>query len=168
MPRTLRPRSGPRPREAGFTLIELVITLALLGLLAMLAAPMTEVAYQRSQEQALRSALRDIRDALDQYRRATDQGLITRRVGESGYPPSLEVLVSGVANAQDAKGGRLYFLRRLPRDPLFRDPKAPAEATWGLRSYASPADEPRDGDDVFDVYSLAQGNGLNGIAYRDW
>lgn len=155
-------------RTRGFTLIELVVTLALLGLLALLAAPMAETAVQRSREQTLHRALRDIRDGLDQYRRAVDTGQIARRAGESGYPPTLELLVTGVPNAQDPKGGRIYFLRRLPRDPLFQDRAVPAEATWGRRSYASAADDPRDGDDVFDVYSLAPGAGMNGIAYREW
>ena len=155
-------------RARGFTLIELVVTLALLGLLALLAAPLAETAVQRSREQALHRALRDIRDGLDQYRRAVETGQIARRAGESGYPPTLEVLVTGVPNAQDPKGGRIYFLRRLPRDPLFQDRAAPAEATWGRRSYASAADDPREGDDVFDVFSLAPGAGMNGIAYREW
>jgi general secretion pathway protein G len=155
-------------RSLGFTLIELVVTLALLGLLALLAAPMAETAVQRSREQALHRALRDIRDGLDQYRRAVDSGQIARRAGESGYPPSLEVLVTGVPNAQDPKGGRIYFLRRLPRGPGTAGRAAPAEATWGRRSYSSAADDPRDGDDVFDVYSLNPGTGMNGMAYREW
>ncbi|MEQ1686114.1 MAG: prepilin-type N-terminal cleavage/methylation domain-containing protein [Burkholderiaceae bacterium] len=155
-------------RARGFTLIELVVTLALLGLLALLAAPVAESAVQRSREQALHRALRDIRDGLDQYRRAVETGQIARRAGESGYPASLELLVTGVPNAQDPKGGRLYFLRRLPRDPLFADRSVPAEATWGRRSYASAADDPQEGDDVFDVYSRAPGSGMNGIAYREW
>jgi len=162
------PAFAQHRRGNGFTLIELVVTLALLGVLAMLAAPMTETAVQRSREQALRQALREIRDALDQYRRAADQGLITRRAGESGYPPSLAVLVTGVPNAQDPKGGRIYFLRRLPRDPLFADSSAPPETTWGQRAYASPADDPHAGDDVFDVYSSAAGTGLDGTPYREW
>lgn len=152
----------------GFTLIELVVTLALLGVLAMLAAPMTEAAVQRSREQALREALREIRDAIDRYHAAAEQGRIVRRLGEPGYPPRLETLVEGVPDAQDPKGGRIYFLRRLPRDPFSADRGASAAATWGLRSYASPADEPRDGDDVYDVYSTAAGNGLDGTPYREW
>jgi len=157
-----------RRAEAGFTLIELVVTLALLGILAMLAAPMTEAAVQRSREQALRESLREIRSAIDRYRLAVDQGRIVRRLGESGYPPSLEVLVAGVPDAQNPKGGQIYFLRRLPRDPFFRDSQVPAAATWGLRSYASAADDPREGDDVFDVFSRADGVGLDGIPYREW
>lgn len=152
----------------GFTLIELVVTLALLGVLAMLAAPLAEIAVQRSREQALRASLREIRDAIDRYHAAVLQGRIVRKLGESGYPPSLAVLVTGVADTQDPKGGRLYFLRRLPRDPFFADTRAEATSTWGLRSYASPPDDPRDGDDVYDVYSTATGSGLDGTPYREW
>ena len=117
---------------------------------------------------ALRESLREIRTAIDQYRLAAEQGRIVRKIGESGYPSSLEVLVTGVTNAQDPKGGRIYFLRRLPRDPFFREAQVPAAATWGLRSYASPADAPAPGADVFDVYSRAPGVGLNGLPYREW
>ena len=152
----------------GFTLIELVVTLALLGVLALLAAPMAESAVLRSREQALRESLREIRTAIDQYHLAVEQGRIARRLGDSGYPPSLDVLVTGVPNAQDPKGGQLYFLRRLPRDPFHPDPQASPAATWGLRSYASPPDDPREGDDVFDVHSLSDGVGLDGVAYRQW
>jgi general secretion pathway protein G len=155
-------------RRGGFTLIELVVTLALLGVLALLAAPLAELSVQRSREQELRTALREIRGALDRYKRLVDQGQLPRRLGESGYPPNLALLVQGVPNAQDPKGGRIYLLRRLPRDPFHPDPGVPAEATWGLRSYASPPDDPREGDDVFDVYSLSPATGLNGQPYKDW
>jgi general secretion pathway protein G len=165
-------RSG---HGSGFTLIELVVTLALLGVLAMLAAPMAEVAVQRNREQELRMALRDIRNALDRYKRAAEQGQITRQPGDSGYPTDLDVLVSGVdliatgagAGAGSGERKRLYLLRRLPRDPL-ADRNLPATRTWGLRSYSSPPDDPRSGDDVFDVYSKDPGTGLNGIPYRQW
>jgi general secretion pathway protein G len=154
--------------HAGFTLIEMVVTLALLGLLAMLAAPVAETAVQRSREQTLRQGLREIRDALDRYHGAVESGQIARRIGESGYPPSLEVLVAGVPNVQDPKGGRIYFLRRMPRDPFVRESNVAAESTWGRRSYASAPDDPRDGDDVFDVFSKDTGVGMNGTPYREW
>lgn len=157
-----------RRLATGFTLIELVVTLALLGVLAMLAAPMTEAAVQRSREQALRESLREIRSAIDRYHQAVEQGRIARRLGESGYPPTLEVLVTGLPDAQNPKGGQIYFLRRLPRDPFFGDSQVPAAATWGLRSYASAPDDPREGEDVFDVFSRAEGVGMDGIPYREW
>lgn len=155
-------------RMRGFTLIELVITLALLGLLAMMAAPMTQAAVTRSREQSLRDGLREIRDAIDAYRDAVEAGLVQREATRSPYPPTLEVLVTGAVNARDPDGRRIYFLRRLPRDPFFADDHAPAASTWGLRSYASPPDDPRAGEDVFDVFSTASGIGLNGIPYREW
>lgn len=155
-------------RHLGFTLIEMVVTLALLGVLAMLAAPMAEAAVTRSREQALRQALREIRDAIDQYRRAVDTGQITRVAGRAPYPPTLEVLVTGVPGVQAQTGGQIYFLRRLPRDPFYPDATTPAARTWGLRSYASPPDEPQEGDDVFDVYSKSEALGMNGIPYKEW
>jgi general secretion pathway protein G len=153
----------------GFTLIELVVTVAIVGVLALGAVPLAELAAKRSKEQDLRAALRQIRAALDDYKHAVDDGRIVRRTDESGYPPTLSILVEGVPDAKDPqKRRRIYFLRRLPRDPFFGDPAVPAERTWGLRSYASPHDAPVAGADVFDVYSLAPGVGLNGVPYREW
>ncbi len=117
---------------------------------------MAEVAVQRSREQALREALREIRTALDRHKRAADQGQISRQAGDSGYPQSLDVLVNGVPLVGDKDGRRLYLLRRLPRDP-FADPELSAVRSWGQRSYASPPDAPRSGEDVFDVYSRHPG-----------
>lgn len=153
----------------GFTLIELVITLAIVGLLAAIALPMAELTVQRDREHQLRLALREIRSALDAYRQAVDEGRITQSLGKSGFPPSLRLLVEGVpdAGSPDSKR-RIYFLRRIPRDPFFPDAEKPDEETWGRRSYASSDDNPEEGDDVFDVYSLSPGTGLNGIAYRRW
>ncbi len=147
--------------------MELVVTLALLGLLALLAAPLVELSVQRSREMALRQALRDIRNGLDRYKVAFDQGYIQRRPGDSGYPPNLMVLVSGVENQRSPTHERMYFLRRIPRDP-FAPADVPPENTWGLRAYSSLPDSPFPGNDVFDVYSQAQGKGLNGVPYEAW
>lgn len=145
----------------GFTLIELVITVAIVGLLASVALPLAEVAVQRSKEADLRHSLREVREAIDAYKRASDDGAIEKAADKSGYPPSLAALVEGAADKRDPKGGRLYFLRRVPADPISGE-------QWGLRSYRSPADAPQSGEDVFDIYSRSAGTGLNGIPYREW
>jgi len=145
----------------GFTLIELLITVAILGLLASVALPLAEVTVQRGKEQELRRSLRELRDAIDAYKRAADEGAIDKPAGKSGYPPSLAVLVEGAVDRRDPKGARIHFLRRVPLDPVGAEP-------WALRSYASPADAPRDGEDVFDVYSKSAATGLNGVPYREW
>ena len=147
----------------GFTLIEVVITVAIVATLASIALPLSELAIQRNKETELRRALRDIRDALDAYKRAADEGRIRRAADESGYPPSLGTLVEGVPDAKSASGGTLYFLRRIPRDPMQAE-----GGNWGLRSYESPAADPRPGKDVYDVYSSSERKGLNGVAYREW
>lgn len=152
----------------GFTLIELLITVAIIATLASIAMPLSEVAMQRSREQDLRKALRNIRDALDTYKRASDEGRIVRSVDQSGYPPSLQVLVAGVPDAKSPKKQMIYFLRRIPRDPMHPDLTTPAESTWRLRSYDTPPDRPAPGKDVFDVYSASDGIGFNQIPYRQW
>ena len=157
-----------RAFHAGFTLIELIITVAIIAILASVAMPINELVTRRSQEQDLRRALRDIREAIDSYKQAFDEGRITKRVGDSGYPKTLEVLVTGVEDQKSPKKDRIYFLRRLPTDPFSTDPGLSPAATWGKRSYASPPDNPEPGDDVFDVFSTATGIGLNGRPYREW
>jgi general secretion pathway protein G len=152
----------------GFTLIELVITVAIVAVLASVAMPLHEVVAQRAKEQDLRRALREIREAIDAYKEAADEGRVEKRVGESGYPPRLAVLVEGVPDQKSVKKDRIYFLRRLPRDPLASDPQVPDVDTWGKRSFASPPNEPAEGEDVYDVYSLAVGTGINGRPYREW
>ena len=152
----------------GFTLIELVITVAIVALLASVALPVSELAVQRTKEQELRRTLRQVREAIDAYKQASDEGRIRKSVGDSGYPKKLEDLAEGVEDQKSPKKDKIYFLRRVPRDPLNTDPTLSAAGTWGKRSYASPPDDPKEGDDVFDVFSIAQGKGINGQPYRDW
>ncbi len=155
-------------RARGFTLIELVVTVAIVGLLATAVFPLAHLATQREKETELRAALRELRTAIDAYKLASDQGRIDKEADASGYPPTLQALVDGVEDARSEKKTMIYFLRRVPRDPLFPDGTAAAADTWGLRSSESPPDAPQAGDDVFDVYSLAAGRGINGVPYHDW
>ena len=154
--------------QRGFTLIELLVTVAIVAVLASVALPLSEVAVQRGKEQDLRRALREIRDGLDAYKRASDEGRIQRSPDQSGYPSSLLALVEGAPDAKSTGGARIYFLRRVPRDPLHADASVAPERTWGLRSYESPRTEPQPGKDVFDVRSLSDRKGLNGIPYTEW
>ena len=145
----------------GFTLVELLIVVAIVALLASIAAPLAELGYQRGKEQELRHALREIREAIDAYKRAGDEGKIERKADGSGYPPTLATLVEGVEEKTSAERRKIYFLRRIPKDPLTGE-------EWGLRSYASPAAEPQPGKDVYDVYSRSDAVGLNKVPYREW
>jgi general secretion pathway protein G len=155
-------------QRAGFTLIEIVVVVAIVGILASVAMPLASLVNQRSREAELRIALRQIRTGIDAYKDASDAGLIRKEVGGTGYPHRLEDLVQGVEDVTSPEHKRLYFLRRLPRDPLYPDSTAPAATTWGLRSYASPPGEPMEGTDVYDVYALSKKSGLNGVPYREW
>ena len=155
-------------RTRGFTLIELVVTLAIIALLTSAAVPLVRLMAQRDKETELHQSLRVLRSAIDAYKEAADLGRIHTELGVSGYPPNLQVLVDGVEDAQSQDKAMIYFLRRVPRDPFYPDPTAVPAETWGLRSYKSPPTDPQPGDDVFDVYSLAQGTALNGTAYHDW
>lgn len=157
-----------RPARAhGFTLIEMLVVLALVGVLAAAARPVLELSVRRSQEFALREALRQIRGGLDAYRRAADEGRIARAVDDSGFPPDLEALVRGVPDIKSPNGRRLYFLRRLPRDPFAPGDMPPAE-TWAVRAADSGPDERRAGRDVFDVHSRSPRRALDGSFYKDW
>jgi general secretion pathway protein G len=156
-------------RTRGFTLIEMVITLMLVGVVALTALPLYEVTATRIKEMELRGALRSLRTALDAYKTAADTGQISKTALESGYPPTLETLVNGVDAVQAAPGqpAHMVFLRRIPRDP-FADSTLPPAQQWATRAYGSPPDDPQPGADVFDVASTSRKVGSNGVPYRDW
>jgi general secretion pathway protein G len=151
----------------GFTLVELLISVAIVAVLASGAMAYADLAVRRGQEQELRTALRQIREAIDAYKAAADAGRIRRSADDNGYPPSLAALTEGVPEVGHPNGRKLYFLRRLPRDPM-AEASLPAELTWGLRSYESDPADPRPGRDVFDVHSLSRKAGLGGQPYREW
>lgn len=152
----------------GFTLIELLITLAIIGLLATLVLPVSRTVVQRSQEQELRRSLREIRNAIDAYKKAGDAGRFQLILGDSGYPKDLKVLVDGIIDISDPRHRKLYFLRRIPRDPMNPDMTLTPEQSWGKRSYESGADDPEEGTDIFDVYTKSPAIGLNGTPYSKW
>lgn len=155
-------------KRNGFTLIEMMVTVAIIAVLASVIVPLAELSVQRSKEQELRHALREVRAALDAYKHAVDEGRIRHVAGESGYPPDLHTLVEGVRDISSPAGHKIYFLRRVPRDPFSPDAAVNAESTWGKRSYRSEPDHPKEGRDVYDIYSRSDRVGLNGVPYRDW
>jgi general secretion pathway protein G len=159
-------------KARGFTLIEMVVVLAIVGILASAAVPVAEFGLRRVRESALREGLRTLRTAIDAHKAAVEAKHIAPGRGGSAYPPTLDALVQGIplvdASGQpDAGGKRLYLLRRLPREP-FADPALPAADSWGLRSSLSPPTAPQAGDDVFDVYARSAATALDGSRYRDW
>ncbi len=156
-------KSLSRPRsQAGFTLAELVMVAAVLTLLAAVTLPVAKFTSRRMKEMELRAALRDMRAAIDEYKRYSDNGLIPVDLGTQGYPAKLEILVEGVEIVGQIDK-KLKPLRRIPIDPMT------GEQEWGLRSYQDDFDATSwGGEDVFDVYSLSGGVGLNKVPYSQW
>ena len=167
VPSPLTPHSSPA-QARGFTLIELVITVAIIAILALGLVPLTQLASQRAKEQELRAALRDIRTAIDAYKKAADENRVEKKADQIGYPPNLDVLAEGVKDIKTPDGKMIYFLRRIPRDPVLGGRQAARGQDLGPAQLRSPPNEPREGDDVYDVYSLSKRTGLNGIAYKEW
>ena len=158
-----------RGRVSGFTLIELLVTLAIISTFSYLVVPVIQVSMQRAKESELRSALKEIRRGIDAYKAASEAGEIVEPEGLiSGYPPNLNVLADGARWRDEKVKGKKYFLRKLPRDPMNNNPDLAAADTWGKRCYESEATEPREGADVYDVFSQSDKLGLNGMAYRWW
>lgn len=151
----------------GFTLIELMVTLTIIALLASISMPMLQLTVKRNKEIELKNNLIQIREAIDQYKKASDDGRIEKKIQDSGYPPNLEVLVEGVKDVRDPKGKKIKFLRKIPQDPM-RKKGQESDQPWGLRSYDSEYDEPKYENDVFDVYSLSTEKDTRGEPYSKW
>ncbi len=149
-------------RTAGFTLAELVTVAAVLAILAAVTLPIAKFASKRSKELDLRQDLREMRFAIDEYKRYSDAGLIPVDLNTDGYPKKLEILVDGV-DVVGQINKKAKFLRRLPVDPMT------GKDEWGLRSYQDKPDETSwGGENVYDVYSQSEGVGLNGVPYTKW
>lgn len=157
-----------RQMNDGFSLVELLVVVAIVAVLASIGLPLADLAQQRTKEEELRLALRDIRSALDAYKKAYDHGHMFKQEGASGYPPDLNALTAGVPDLQSPKGDKIYFMRKLPRDPFAQTDITRAEDTWAPRSYSSSGDDPKPGADVFDVHSKSSKIGMNGIPYNKW
>jgi general secretion pathway protein G len=154
--------------EKGFTLVEVLVTAAILAILAMAVLPLTKIAVQREKEIELRRALRLIRESIDAYKRLADGKKIGTEEDTDGYPPTLETLVKGVKLKSEGKDKKseeklMKFLRRIPKDPMTDS------FEWGLLSSQDPPDSPVWGEqNVFDVYSKSRRTALDGTKYRDW
>jgi general secretion pathway protein G len=154
----------------GFTLVEMLVTLALVGIAASVVLPLASVIDTRAKESELRRDLRTIRQALDNYKTAADAGVIDKATGASGYPASLDVLVTGVPRsaAMGFSAKPMMFLRSIPRDPFALDKDIPAASTWNIRSYGAKPGDFSGGADVFNIASKSDKTALDGSRYSDW
>ena len=151
-----------RAQQRGFTLIELIVTVFIISILVGLAIPLARNSIKREKEFELRAALREMRLAIDNYKNASDRGLIMQKVDTDGYPETLQVLVDGV-QMTGTVDKKLKLLRRIPKDPMTNSTE------WGLRSYQ---DDPKmnswGGQDVFDIHTKSEGTAFDGTKYKDW
>ena len=152
-------RSMAKPAR-GFTLIELIVAATILAILTMMALPLARVTIQREKEKRLHQALWEMRDAIDRYKDMADKGMFQTKVDSMNYPPDLDTLVKGV----EGQAGKKYrFLRSIPTDPMTNSKE------WGLRSMQDdPDSDSWGGQNVFDVFTKAEGTALNGEKYKDW
>ena len=153
-------------RQRGYTFVEIAVVAAIVAVLASAALPLASVTMKRTREIELRRNLREIRTAIDKFKDAADQNLISPNDinnDAEGYPPTLQVLVDGVTPANDTSGRKLRYLRRIPTDPMTRT------TTWGLRSSRDQPDSRAwGGQNVYDIYTTFEGLALDGTNYRDW
>lgn len=163
-------RPGRRRLSLGFTLVELLVTLALVGVAAMVVLPMTALVETRTKETELRVALRTLRKAIDEYKVAADAGVISKTTGSSGYPANLDVLVTGVPRSAvfGFSSAPMVFLRSVPRDPFYPDKTVAATETWNIRRYGAQPGDFSAGVDVFDVSSKSERMALDGSRLSDW
>lgn len=157
-----------KPSTQGFTIIELLVVMAILGILSVAVLPLSEMLVTAQKERALKHALWEIRGAIDEYKKVVTSVEKSPKNNASGYPPNLQILVDGIPHPMPEAGGRhIYFLRTMPRDP-FADRSIPADQTWRLRSFTSPPENPAPGAEVFDVHSSSDGVALDGSLYAKW
>ena len=146
-------------RQSGMTLVELVVTIAIMAILAAAVLPISRTVAKREREKELRADLSQMRDAIDRYKDYADRGVFMIKLDSQGYPPTLDELVKGV----DINGKKIKFLRRIPVDPMTHT------KDWGMRSMQDdPSAESWGGQSVFDVYSKSEGTALDGTKYKDW
>ena len=130
--------------------------------------PIVQLTIQRNKETELKQALRQIREAIDQYKKLTDEGKIKKFLDQTGYPPNLEALEQGVVDQTDAKGKVIKFIRKIPRDPMNNDSELKPSETWAKRCYASDVASPAEGADVYDIYSRSTKKAIDGSLYNTW
>ncbi len=152
----------------GVTFIELLIVLTILSLLASVVLPLGQISKKRAKEYELKSRLRTIRSAIDAYQKVYDEKRIMNVIGRSGYPETLLELVEGMEDVRDPEGKMIYFLRRLPRDPMNNNEFLAPEETWETRAYEGEPDDFSGGDDVFDIRSMSYDIALDGTEYKEW
>ena len=150
-------------KTKGFTLLELAVTATVLAILASAVIPLARNSHRRQQELELRRNLREIRSAIDEYKKLADQQKIKAPPADNnGYPESLEILVEG-APATGSTSRKIRFLRRVPIDPMT------GKSDWGMRSVTDePTSSSWGGGSVYDIYSISQGSGMNGRPYKEW